>query len=145
MIKKTKKKVMFVIYITQPWPLAFHSTHEVLSQAVKIYCLDGCSHWLGPYFNFDVQLLVQTKQFNWTEATPWVSTGTLNFMYHSASQVFSSLIHTKSHQRCVKAQQGCMITPSCVIRCVRVGVRSLRDMIGSHSLMWTAAKLNFSE
>lgn len=33
-------------------------------------------------------------------------TGASNFMYHSASQALSSLIHTESHWRCVRTRQG---------------------------------------
>lgn len=65
------------------------------------------------------------------------STGTSNFMY-SASQAFSSLIHTKFHQCCIKTCEGCAtgggsnrsycLLLSCVSLCV--DVQSPRDMIG---------------
>lgn len=64
----------------------------------------------------------------------------LTFLYHSAPQVFLTLLHTElpnPNRCCYKAN---CVTLSCVIS----GVRPSGDIIGSHSLTWTSEKLNWS-
>lgn len=85
-------------------------------------------------------------------------TGASNFMYHSASQAFSSLIHTESHQRCVRTQQGravggltslthqdpLYVTQLCSSLCSRWCLNA-GGMTGSRSMTQTGAKTAASE